>query len=226
MIAQQLKQVQQQIQDICRLLNRSESDITLIGVTKYSSVADIQKALDAGLQDIAENRVQLALEKFPQLIHTNLVRQHLIGHLQTNKAKEAVAVFDLIHSVDSLKLIKEINKRAQAIQKTQEVLIQLDIAKEEQKFGLPLEQMDDMIHLCRDLPYVRVKGFMTMAPFTQDQTVIRDVFKTCHQCFESIRVQSLPWVDMKELSMGMSSDMEIAIEQGSTMLRIGSSIFQ
>lgn len=226
MIAQRLKKIQFHIKECCARAGRLEKDIVLIGVTKYSSVIDIQQALDSGLKDIAENRVQSALEKFSQLLKKQEIRQHLIGHLQTNKVKDAVKLFDVIHSVDSIKLIKEINKRANAINKVQHVLIQLDIAKEQQKFGLPLDQINDMIDVCRDLSNVSVKGLMTMAPFTQDRRMIRDVFACCRCCFNEMKQKNLPWIDMKELSMGMSDDMDIAIEEGSTMLRIGSAIFK
>lgn len=224
MIKSNLDALRGKIAEICGVCGRNSAEITLVGVTKYSQVEDVQEALRAGLTDIAENRVQAAREKF---IHLNAagVRKHLIGHLQSNKARDAVALFDLIHSVDSVELLREINKRAAQQGKVQDILLQVDIAKEEQKFGLPEQEVTDFADEASKLAHVRLMGLMTMAPLTEDRELIRSVFRRCRE----ISRRAFPAggnIQMKYLSMGMSHDYDIALEEGANMLRIGSLIFK
>ncbi|MBF0569534.1 MAG: YggS family pyridoxal phosphate-dependent enzyme [Candidatus Omnitrophica bacterium] len=217
------------IQQICARVGRDPQSVTLVGVTKFADVPAINEAIRAGLLHIAENKVQLAAEKFPKLDFAGrAVRKHMIGHLQSNKAKDAVLIFDLIQSVDSLKLAGEINKRALAVGKVQDILIQVDIAKEEQKFGLPEEDLEGVLSQVQGLANVRVLGFMTMAPLTEDKERIRSVFRRGKELFERLRGKSLAGerIEMRYLSMGMSSDYQIALEEGANMVRIGSRIFQ
>jgi PLP dependent protein len=221
-----LNKVREDIKAVCQRAGRSWGDVLLVGVTKYSDVAAINEAIESGLGDIAENRVQSASEKFASLSAVPSVRKHLIGHLQTNKAKEAVALFDLIQSVDSQKLVDEINKRALAIGKVQDILIQIDIAKEEQKFGLPEGDLEGMVAHCKTLGNIRVLGLMTMAPLTDDTVRVRAVFRRCKEIFDGLKGHETPSFQMKYLSMGMSGDMGIAIEEGATMVRVGSAIFK
>ena len=225
MIKNNLQAVRQGIVDVCRRCGRSPKDVTLVGVTKYSDAAAVNDAVAAGLADIAENRVQAAKEKFA-LNNGSSVRKHLIGHLQSNKARDAVQLFDLIHSVDSLSLLEEINKRAAAVGKVQEILLQLDIAKEEQKFGLAVEEANAFFTCVSRLKNVRLTGLMAMAPLTEDKAVIRAVFRRCRELLDSWRTLSGDNIQMTHLSMGMSHDYDIAIEEGATMVRIGSLIFQ
>ncbi|MBF0594781.1 MAG: YggS family pyridoxal phosphate-dependent enzyme [Candidatus Omnitrophica bacterium] len=225
-IVKNLKDCRLKVEAACRRCGRDPGQVILVGVTKYSDAAAVNEAVAAGLKDIAENRIQAANEKFPQ-VNIAGITKHLIGHLQTNKAKEAVQLFDLIQSVDSIKLLDEIDKRAALAGKVQDILVQVDIAKEEQKFGLPLEEVGAFLARVSSLNNVKLKGVMTMAPLTEDKEVIRSVFRRCHELFETI---GQDWscsdrVRMNHLSMGMSSDYDIAIEEGATMIRLGHAIF-
>jgi pyridoxal phosphate enzyme (YggS family) len=229
MIKQDLDKVLARVRTVCARVGRDPGSVTVVGVTKYSDAAAINEAVAAGLLHIAENRVQSAKEKFPLLAPGDRpVVRHLIGHLQTNKAKDAVELFDLIQSVDSIKLLSEIDKRAAALGKVQDILVQLDIAREEQKFGLPPEDLGAFLVHIQGLKHVRVRGLMGMAPFTADQKVVRAVFCRLREHFDRIRKEHAlsTKIVMEHLSMGMSGDYEIAIEEGATMVRIGSAIFK
>jgi pyridoxal phosphate enzyme, YggS family len=228
MIKQNLDTVLSRIHSLCAQAGRDPGSVTLVGVTKYSDAAAINEAVASGLLNIAENRVQSAKEKFPLLAAEQSVVKHLIGHLQTNKAKDAVELFDLIQSVDSVKLVAEIDKRAAASGKMQDILLQLDIAREEQKFGLPEEELNGFLEHVKGCAHVRVRGLMAMAPFTSDQVLVRGVFRRLREHFERIKKEHAGsnHITMEHLSMGMSGDYEIAIEEGATMVRIGSAIFK
>jgi pyridoxal phosphate enzyme (YggS family) len=224
MLKNNLEAVCRSIDAACRACGRSPSEVTLVGVTKYSDAAAVNEALALGLEHIAENRVQAAKEKFGSLNISGVTR-HLIGHLQSNKAKDAVQLFDLIQSVDSVALAVEINKRAAAVGKVQDILLQVDIAKEEQKFGLPEE---DVLAFCQALPplvNIRLRGVMTMAPYSQDEALIRSVFRRAKVIYDGLRATP-QGAGIDVLSMGMSGDYAIAIEEGSTMVRVGSAIFK
>ncbi len=227
MLRDDLDAVGTRIADICRRCGRDPLEVVLVGVTKYSDAVTVNAAVAAGLKDIAENRVQSAREKF-LLVNTAGVRKHLIGHLQSNKAKEAVGIFDLIQSVDSMGLVDEINKRAAGLNKVQDILLQVDIAGEEQKFGLPQAEAGSFCGHVSHLRNVRLLGLMTMAPLTQDREAIRSVFRRCREMFIAIGKDRAcaGRIEMKHLSMGMSGDFDIAIEEGATMVRIGSLIFK
>ena len=229
MVQDNLQAVLAAIRDICARLGRDPAGVTLVGVTKFADLPAVNEAIRAGLMHIAENKVQLAAAKFPRIDQAGQpVVKHLIGHLQSNKAKDAVALFDLIQSVDSLKLLEEIDKRAAAINKVQDILVQLDIAQEEQKFGLPLGELGNFLSRVGQLEHVALLGVMTMAPFTEDRERIRAVFHQCREIFEQIKrgPRASARVEMKYLSMGMSSDYEIALEEGANMIRVGSAIFK
>lgn len=201
---------------------RRRDDIVIVGVTKYSDAAAVNEAVAAGLTHIAENRVQAAEEKFPLITGSGLTK-HLIGHLQSNKARDAVRLFDLIQSVDSIKLVDEINKRAAMAGKIQDVLLQVDIAREEQKFGLPEEEAAHFVAHAAELPNIRLLGLMAMAPLTEDRELIRGVFREGKKLFDRLKKTQ---DSLTTLSMGMSHDYDIAIEEGATMVRIGSALFK
>ena len=189
----------------------------------------IQEAINAGISHVAENRVQEAENKFPSLLEKNpQIKSHIIGHLQTNKAKDAIRVCSLIQSVDSLKLAQEIEKQAAKTGKVVDILVQFNTAREEQKFGAAPEEADALIEGISKLSLIRIKGLMCMAPYTEDQGIIRKTFSDLRVIKDGAnkRFAGHPRVDMGILSMGMSSDYKTAIEEGSTMVRVGSAIFK
>lgn len=229
MIKENLSRLRQDFADACRLSGRKPEEVTLVGVTKFISNENIQEAIDAGLTDIAENRVQEAEKKFASLYQSNpTIKRHLIGHLQSNKAKDAIAVCDLIQSVDSVKLAQEIEKQAVKINKNVDVLLQFNTAREPQKFGADPSEAMTLLETVSKLTRVRVKGFMAMAPLTEDQGIIRRAFADLRG-LRDLAVKNFsghPCIEMKFLSMGMSSDYRIAIEEGSNMVRVGSALFK
>jgi hypothetical protein len=202
---------------------KDPSSVRLVTVTKTVSIEGIREALSAGAQVLGENRVQEAKEKVEQLGHH--AHWHLIGHLQTNKAKYAVKLFDLIHSVDTLELAAEIDKQAAKIEKMQDVLIEVNIAGEAAKAGV---SVDDAIRLVRHvatLGNIRIMGLMTMPPYSDIPEDSRPYFKKLRGLSSTIERENIPGVSMAELSMGMSGDFEVAIEEGATLVRVGTAIF-
>ena len=229
MISQKILDIRSKISSICQRLGQNSNDISLIGVTKFASIEKIQQALNAGLTHIAENKVQEAQNKFPgfKKSHPNLIC-HLIGHLQTNKVKAALEVCDVIQSVDRLKLAEAIQKQAEKLNKNVKVLVQVKTSYEEEKFGVAPEETINLIEQITKFNRIGVLGLMTMAPFTDDQDAIRKCFRQLRELRDQIstRFQGHSHVQMKYLSMGMTDDYEIAIEEGSNMVRIGRAIFQ
>jgi pyridoxal phosphate enzyme (YggS family) len=198
----------------------------LIAVTKTHSPAVIQEAYDAGHRAFGENKVQEMTEKAEQLPKD--IEWHLIGHLQTNKVKYMAAFVSMIHAVDSLKLLSEINKQALKVNRVIPCLLQVHIADEETKFGFSEGEIQTMLASAelQSMKNITVKGLMGMATFTTDENKIRNEFRTLKLLFERLKSTALPaQVQMDELSMGMSGDYQIAIEEGSTMIRVGSAIF-
>jgi len=229
MIENNVRKVFSDIEQSARQASRDPKDIIVVGVTKTVSIEVIQEAIDAGIKHIAENRVQEAESKFPLLLAKNPhIKSHIIGHLQTNKAKDAIKVCSLIQSVDSLKLAQEIEKQAAKTGQKVEVLVQFNTAREEQKFGAAPEEANTLIESISQLSHVQIKGLMCMAPYTEDQGVIRKTFADLRGIKDVIKARFAghSQVDMGILSMGMSSDYKIAIEEGSTMVRVGSAIFK
>jgi PLP dependent protein len=229
MIRENLNRVREEIKGICLSAGRNPEEITLVGVTKFAPVEAIQEAIRAGLTDIAENRVQEAEKKFPLCVSPDAkIRRHLIGHLQTNKAKDVIKVCDLIQSVDSLKLAEEIEKQSAKINKTIDILVQFNTANEPQKFGAKKEEALGLIEAISKCPHIRIKGLMAMAPYTEDQGIIRRAFSDLREIRDQInqRFSGHERVRMELLSMGMSADYRIAIEEGSNMVRVGSAIFK
>lgn len=201
----------------------------MVAVTKTVAIDVIQEAINAGINHIAENRVQEAESKFPGLLSKNpTIKTHIIGHLQSNKAKDAIRVASLIQSVDSLKLAQEIEKQAAKLDQTVDILVQFNTAHEEQKFGADPSQARELIEDIIKLSHVKIKGLMCMAPYTEDQGIIRRTFADLRAIRENIKKEfnGHAKVDMGILSMGMSGDYKIAIEEGSTMVRVGSAIFK
>lgn len=201
----------------------SAPNVRLVAVTKTLGLEPIQEAYDAGLRDFGENRVQEIIEKYPQL--PSDIRWHLIGHLQTNKVKYIVDKVFMIHSLDSLHLAEEIEKRAAAVGRVMPCLVQVNIADEDTKFGLKAEEVEDFLKAMPRFPHIRVEGLMTIGPHVSDENRIRQVFCQLRGMSHNLSMLALPNVRMRELSMGMSGDYMTAVEEGSTMVRVGTSIF-
>lgn len=202
------------------------SSVTLIAVSKTKPVSDLSVAYATGQRHFGENKVQEMVEKAAQL--PTDIKWHLIGHLQTNKVKYMASFVHLIHGVDSLKLLVEIDKQAAKVARVQDVLLQFHIAQEETKFGLSLAEAQDLLNSTtyNQLQHVRVCGVMGMASFTSDQQQIRNEFQELVQIFKQVQQAYFPnQAHFKEISMGMSGDYQLAIENGSTMVRVGSKIF-
>jgi len=198
----------------------------LMAVGKTKPLADLQTAYAAGIRDFGENKVQEIQAKHPEMPADT--RWHMIGHLQSNKIKYIAPFVHLIHGVDSFKLLLEIDKQGKKINRPIPVLLQIHIATEESKFGFDPSELEEMLNSTEfiNLTHVQVKGLMGMATFTEDQNQIRAEFRGLKQLFDEVKKKSLPhFVDLKELSMGMSGDYQIAQEEGSTLVRIGSAIF-
>ena len=201
----------------------SAPSVKLIAVTKTLGIDKIQEAVDYGIRDLGENRVQEILEKYP--VFPKDIRWHLIGHLQTNKVKYIVDKVHMIHSLDSLKLAEEIEKRAAAIDRVIPCLVQVNIADEDTKFGLRKEDTEDFVKELIHFPHIAVEGLMTIGPHVSDGEQIRTVFRELRLLKEQIAALALPAVKMRELSMGMSSDYPLAVREGATMVRVGTTIF-
>lgn len=197
--------------------------VKIIAVTKTLSPPIIEEALDEGLLDIGENKVQELIEKIEVL--KERPNYHMIGHLQTNKVRFIVDHIHLIHSLDRDSLAKEINKRAKSIDKIINCLIQVNISEEESKFGIKEDEVIPFIEKLLLYPNLKIKGLMTIAPFTQDEVVIRKSFSGLYELNERVLSRNYKELDMSILSMGMTNDYKIAIEEGSNMVRIGTAIF-
>ena len=203
---------------------RSASDITLLAVTKLHEIDEMEAAIAAGISDIAENKVQELVRKYPLMqSHPNW---HLIGHLQTNKVKQVVGKVSLIHSVDSVSLAREIDKRAENSGLIQDILIQVNAAGEAQKSGVSPEETEPLIFTINELcKNIRIRGLMFIAPAAEDPEDVRKYFRQVKILYDQLAQLSLERVSMEILSMGMSGDYEVAIEEGSNMVRIGTAIF-
>ncbi len=229
MIKDRLAQIHKDIEAVCKRIGRNHKEITLIGASKYADAPTIKEAVTAGLKHIGENKVQDAMDKFTILDQEHVrVTRHMLGHLQSNKAKHAVEIFDMIQSVDSIKLADEIEKHAARLNKVMEILVEVNTSGEEQKFGVHEDDVLPLIEEISRCEHVRLSGLMTMAPYTQDKDVIRKCFRDLRELFDAVEDEyaTHPRVEMKYLSMGMSEDYAIAIEEGSNMVRIGRAIFK
>ena len=222
-MAEHINEVKNDIAAVCNRIGKSAEEITLLGVTKTYEADVINASIEYGIQNVAENRVQEVIRKFDDV--NKGVKWHLIGHLQTNKVKYIIDKVDLIHSVDSLKLAQEISTRAGRIGKIQDILIQVNVADETQKFGVSPEELEKLLKDISNLPHVRVCGLMNIAPFLDDPEMLRDDFKIMKQLFDGLEDYNFDNVKSIYLSMGMSNDYEVALEEGSNMLRIGTKIY-
>ena len=213
--------IKKEIIDIADEKNISSDNVKIIAVSKTHPVGILQEAINSGIPILGENKIQEAKRKFPQLVGD--FEFHFIGHLQSNKSKEAVTLFDLIHSIDKMSTAQKIDNEAKKLNKIQKILLQVNSSKEAAKSGVEPDKLLNLIESIADLDNVEIYGLMTMAPFTDNEPIIRDCFKLTNELLHKAN-QSLN-MNLKELSMGMSSDYKIAIEEGSTMVRIGTAIF-
>lgn len=208
----------------CAPINNAE-DVKLVAVTKNHDVQAMLQAIDAGVIAVGENRIQEAQQKF-QAISPGLVEWHLIGHLQTNKVRQAVSLFDIIHSVDSERLAVEINRIADKHNKRQDILLQVNVAQEDTKFGIAANEVVDLAtFVTRSLTHLRLCGLMIIAPFFTNKELTRPIFRKGYQLFQDLLTRNLPDSKLQWLSMGMSNDYEIAIEEGANLIRVGTGIF-
>jgi len=222
-VRENLEKIEEKIRVKAQLAGRDAKEITLVAVTKTIEADIVEGAIAAGVNIIGESRVQEAKEKYGKV--KSKIIWHLVGHLQRNKAKDAVKIFDLLHSVDSAKLSKEIDKQARKIGKIQEILIEVNVSGEQSKYGLDPEEVITFLKEVSRLPNVKIKGLMTMAPFYENPEDCRPCFRKLKELMEKVKTENIKNVEMTYLSMGMSNDFEVAIEEGSNMVRIGRAIF-
>ena len=222
MISENLERVRKNIKKAEERSGR-EGKVTLIAVSKTKPADMIREAYDLGQRDFGENRVQEIVDKYPGLPKD--IRWHLIGHLQTNKVKYIIDKVSMIHSVDSLKLAQEISRQAVKAGTEMDILVEVNVAGEESKFGVSVNDAPALTEEISLLPGIHVRGLMTVAPFVSDAEENRAVFSTLRQLSVDIDSKNIDNVDMDCLSMGMSGDYEVAIEEGATFVRVGTSIF-
>lgn len=223
MITENLIDVQKNIEQACLKSNRSVDEVTLIAVSKTKPLSMIQEVYDFNIRNFGENKVQEIMDKYDHMPKDTL--WHMIGHLQRNKVKYIIDKVCMIHSVDSLRLAEEISKEAVKKQVTVSILIEVNVANESTKFGLAKEETIALVKEIATLPNIIIKGLMTVAPYVDDPEENRQVFRSLKQLFIDINKENIDNVIMSELSMGMTNDYMVAIEEGATMVRVGTGIF-
>ena len=223
MLKENLKDVQGRIQEACQRSGRDPREVTLVAVSKKKPLSDIEELLGTGQMEYGENYVQELCEKYEKI--SRPVHWHMIGHLQRNKVKYLIDKVALIHSVDSLSLAEQIEKEAAKRGRVAEILIQVNVAHEDTKYGLDPQKVTDLAEQISQLPHVRIRGLMTSAPYVSDPEENRGYFRALHQLFIDIRRKNIDNVSMDILSMGMTNDFEVAVEEGATMIRVGTAIF-
>lgn len=223
MVAENYRDVEERIQKACERSGRKASEVTLIAVSKTKPVQMIREAMEAGAEVFGENKVQELCEKYGELPED--LHWHMIGHLQRNKVKYVVDKAELIHSVDSLRLAEEISREAEKKGIRANILIEVNVAEEESKFGVRVEDTESLVRKTALLPNVCIKGLMTIAPYVENPEENRPVFRTLKKLAVDIKKKNIDNVSMDVLSMGMTGDYEVAVEEGATMVRVGTGIF-
>ena len=223
MLRDNLAQVEHNMEEACRRAGRDRSEVTLIAVSKTKPAETLQEAYDLGVRVFGENKVQEMADKYEVLPKD--IRWHLIGHLQRNKVKYIIDKAVLIHSVDSLRLAQTIEKEAKKHNLTAHILIEVNVAREESKFGIFPEDLEALVDEIAKLPHIQVDGLMTIAPFVPDPEENRPVFRELRKLSVDISAKKVDNVNMSVLSMGMTNDYQVAIEEGATMVRVGTGIF-
>ena len=221
--SENLSQVRERMAAACERAGREPGEVTLIAVSKTKPVSMLMEAYDAGTRVFGENKVQEILEKLPQMPEDCVF--HMIGHLQTNKVHQVVGKVSMIHSVDSLRLAEKIEKESEKKGIVSDILLEVNAAREESKFGFFLEETEEAVKAIAALPHVRVKGLMTIAPNVENAEDNRKVFQDLYQLYVDIKSKNIDNGTMSVLSMGMTGDYEVAIEEGATMIRVGTGIF-
>lgn len=223
MLKDQLQEVEKRIQAACDRAGRKRDEVTLIAVSKTKPVETLQEAYDLGVRIFGENKVQELTAKYEALPKD--IHWHMIGHLQTNKVKYIIDKAELIHSVDSLKLAETIEKEAAKHDLIADILVEVNVAEEESKFGMKMEEVIPFVEKVSAFPHVRVRGLMTIAPFVEDPEENRSIFADLHKLYIDIKKKNHDNDTVSVLSMGMTNDYEVAIEEGATMVRVGTGIF-
>jgi pyridoxal phosphate enzyme (YggS family) len=221
-IARNLEAIRRRVETAARRAGRAPESVTLIGVSKTVPVERIREAAEAGLVDLGENRVQEAREKIPLLPET--IRWHLVGHLQGNKARPAAELFRVVHSVDSVGILRRLERAAGEFGRSIEALVQVELGEEETKFGVSEEGLDEILEAAGECRSIRVRGLMILPPYEEDPEKMRPYFRRLRDLREAAAARH-PGLALEELSMGMSEDFEVAIEEGATMVRVGRALF-
>lgn len=223
MITENLEQVRKNIDEACRMAGRDPKEVTLIAVSKTKPVSMLKEAYDAGARCFGENKVQEIMDKHPQLPED--IQWHMIGHLQRNKVKYIVDKVSMIHSVDSLRLAQTIEQEAAKHNVCVPVLLEVNVAQEESKFGLKMDEVLPLIETIADFPHIKVQGLMTIAPYVENAEDNRDFFRQLKKLSVDIEAKNINNVSMSVLSMGMTGDYQVAVQEGATMVRVGTGIF-
>ncbi|MED5020298.1 YggS family pyridoxal phosphate-dependent enzyme [Paenibacillus chibensis] len=219
-LEERIQEVNQRIEEACRRSGRSAADVNIVAVTKYVSQSMTAKVLDSGLKHLGENRWQNAEDKWNALGDRGI--WHFIGHLQTNKVKDVIGKFEYVHSLDRLSLAKELEKAAAAKDLVIKTFLQVNISGEDTKYGLAPEEAASFLRDIQGLTHIKVIGLMTMAPFEDEAEDTRRVFRGLRELKDALNHQGITREPLTELSMGMSNDFEVAIEEGATWIRLGS----
>jgi pyridoxal phosphate enzyme (YggS family) len=223
-LRQRLDKIKERIRQAAEACGRKADSVRLVAVSKTVPTEIVRQALEIGVSILGENYVQEAQKKFQALVQYP-ASWHFIGHLQSNKAKHAVRLFDMIHSVDSLKLARELDKQAAKVDKIQPILVQVNISGEETKSGIAADETVALITAISQMENLSLKGLMTMPPYFYQPEKVRPFFAALRKLRDQINAQHIPNVSMGELSMGMTGDFEVAIKEGATLVRIGTAIF-
>lgn len=223
MVKENLGQVLKNIEQACQKSGRDPKEVTLIAVSKTKPVPMLEEAYCAGSRDFGENKVQEIMDKYPVLPKD--IHWHMIGHLQRNKVKYIVDKVCLIHSVDSLRLAEEISSQAEKKQVEVDILVEVNIAQEESKFGVSCEESIQLVEAISKLPHIHIQGLMAIAPFVENPEDNRAYFRQIKKLSVDIMKKNIDNVSMSALSMGMTGDYMVAVEEGSTMVRVGTGIF-
>jgi len=243
MIKDNISRVKEGISSVCARIGRNPASITIVAVSKGRVAREIEEALGAGITDIGENKVQEALSKYKAVCglrfavcgerttnteHRTPLKWHMVGHLQTNKVREAVKIFDLIHSVDSVRLAQEIDRQAAKINKVQDILLEIKTSPEATKSGLNPEEAAGAIKKIAQFKNINIKGLMTIAPLVDDPQKARSYFRMLREIRDKINERNEPngLNELNVLSMGMTDDFKVAVEESSTMVRLGRAIFE